>query len=54
MKKLLIIAMVLAFGTAIGVPATAVIGSDAAFAGQKTTGKKKVKKQKKSKAPRQM
>jgi hypothetical protein len=39
-KKLMIAAMVAAFGTAVVLPTAAIIGSDGAFAAQKTAKKK--------------
>ena len=44
MKKLIIAAMVAAFGAAVVLPAAAIINSDGAFAAQKTA--KKIRKKK--------
>jgi len=55
-KKLLIAAMVAAFGVAVVLPAAAVVGSDGAYAAGKTAKKKPAKKYKKpkKKAPARM
>ena len=56
MMRLFVAALLAAFGAAVVLPATAIVGSDGAYAAGKTTKKKpakKYKKPKKKKAPTQ-
>ena len=51
MKKLIVAAMLAVFGAGVVLPAAPIIGSNGAFAAQKTAGKTVKKKKKAAKKP---